>query len=70
MSDSYIAFIREVRRRLIELNLTPHDAAGYILVSKHTFYNWLACKTVMSGEDMLRIIDIFMGGKYEKRRTL
>ena len=70
MSDSYIAFIRELRRRLIELNLTPHDAAVRVLVSRHTFYNWLACKTVMSGDDMARIIDSFFGGRYEKRRTL
>ena len=70
MSDSYIAFIRELRRRLIELNLTPQAAAEYVGCSKTTFYNWLSLRTTMSGEDMIRIINRLMGGRYEKRRTL
>lgn len=70
MSDGYKAFIRELKRRMIELNLTPQTAAEYMRVSKTTFYNWLAFRTVMSGEDMIRIINNLFGGKYEKRRTL
>ena len=70
MSDGYKAFIRELRGRMIELNLTPATAAEYVRVSTTTFYNWLGMRTVMSGEDMVRIIDTLMGGKYEKRRTL
>ena len=70
MSDSYIAFVRELKRRMIELNLTPTSASEYMKVSKSTFHNWLNMNTVMSGEDLLRVIDTLMGGRYEKRRTL
>lgn len=70
MSDDYKAFVRELKRRMIELNLTPKTAAEYMRVSTTTFYNWLAFKTTMSGEDMVRIINNLFGGKYEKRRTL
>ena len=70
MSDSYKAFIRELRRCLIENNITPHMAAEYMRKSPTTVYKWLRMDCVMSGEDMLRCIDSFMGGRYEKRRTL
>ena len=70
MSDDYKAFVRELKRQMIELNLTPKAAAEYMLVSKTTFYNWLAFRTTMSGEDMIRIINNLFEGKYEKRRTL
>lgn len=70
MSDNYKAFARELKRRMIELNLTPTTAADYMKVSKSTFYNWLNMNTTMSGEDMIRIIDNLFGGRYEKRRTL
>lgn len=70
MSDNYKAFVRELKRRMIELNLTPKTAAEYMKVGQTTMYNWLNMRTTMSGEDMIRIIDTLMGGKYEKRRTL
>ena len=66
MTDGYKAFVREMKRRMIELNLTPQTAAEYVGVSRTTFYNWLNMKTVMSGEDMIRIICSLMGGRYEK----
>ena len=67
MTDNYKSFIRQLKGRLIELNLTPKLAADYMRVSHSTFYNWLNMKTTMSGEDMLRIIHVLMGGRYEKR---
>lgn len=70
MTQRYREFIYELKRRMIELNLTPSTASEYMKVAKSTFYNWLNLKTVMSGEDMLRCIDTLMGGRYEKRRTL
>ena len=66
MTDGYKAFVREMKRRMIELNLTPQTAAEYVGVSRTTFYNGLNMKTVMSGEDMIRIIGSIMGGRYEK----
>ena len=68
MTDEYKAFIREMRGRMVELNLTPQSAAEYIGCSKTTFCNWLGMRTVMSGEDMIRIINRLMEGRYEKRR--
>ena len=40
--------------------------AGYLPVPV-TIYGWLRYATVMSGEDMIRIISLLMGGRYEKR---
>ena len=70
MTDGYKAFVREMRRRMIEMNLTPQTAAEFVGVGKSTFYKWINMKTVMSGDDMIRIIDTMMFGKYEKLRTL
>ena len=66
MSESYKSFIRELKRTMAINNLTPAIAAESMKVSKSTFYNWLGMKTVMSGDDMIRIIDVLMGGRYEK----
>jgi hypothetical protein len=35
--------------------------------SPATIYGWLSLANVMSGEDMIRIITLLMGGRYEKR---
>jgi predicted transcriptional regulator len=66
MSDSYKAFIRELKRCMIERNLTPQSAADYVRVCRSTFYNWLNMRTVMSGDDMIRIIDNLMDGHYRR----
>ena len=70
MSENYKCFIRELKRVMAINNMTPSIAAEYMKVSKATFYNWLGFKTVMSGDDMIRVIDVLMGGRYEKFGTL
>jgi hypothetical protein len=67
MSDNYIAFIREFKRRCIENNMNPKQVAALMGCSPTTVYSWLKLNTVMSGEDMIRIITLLMGGRYEKR---
>lgn len=65
MSDSYRAFIRNMKLRMVEMNLSPRDAASLINVSLTTLYNWMAFRTIMSGDDMIKVIRMIMGGWHE-----
>lgn len=67
MSDNYKAFVREFKRCMIENNMTPKQAAELLNRSPVTIYGWLNFTNTMSGEDMIRIITLLMGGRYEKR---
>ena len=66
MSDSYKAFIRDLKRQLIEQNLTAQNIAERMNVGQATVYNWLSFRTVMSAEHMIQIVETVMGGRYEK----
>ena len=67
MTDQYKAFVREFKRRMIENNMTPKQAAEMLNRRPATICGWLSLANVMSGEDMIRIITLLMGGRYEKR---
>jgi uncharacterized protein YjcR len=67
MTDQYKAFVREFKRRAIEYNMGPKQIAEMMGRSPVTVYSWLRYETIMSGEDMIRIITLLMGGRYEKR---
>ena len=67
MTDQYKAFVREFRRRTIEYNMNVKQISEMLNRSPVTVYGWLRYDTVMSGEDMIRIITLLMGGRYEKR---
>ena len=67
MTDQYKAFVREFWRRTIEYNMSMKQISALLYRSPVTIYGWLRYATVMSGEDMIRIINLLMGGRYEKR---
>lgn len=67
MTDQYKAFVREFKRRTIEYNMNIKQISELLNRSPVTIYGWLRYSTVMSGEDMIRIITLLMGGRYEKR---
>lgn len=67
MTDQYKAFVREFRRRTIEYNMSMKQISEMLNRSPVTICGWLRYATVMSGEDMIRIINLLMGGRYEKR---
>lgn len=67
MTDQYKAFVREFRRRTIEYNMSMKQISEMLNRSPVAIYGWLRYATVMSGEDMIRIINLLMGGRYEKR---
>lgn len=67
MTDQYKQFVREFRRRTIEYNMSIKQISEMLNRSPVTIYGWLRYATVMSGEDMIRIITLLMGGRYEKR---
>lgn len=69
MSERYKAFIRELKARLLESGTTPAAAAKFLRVSVVTMYNWLNLRTVMDGENMLLVIDLLMGGRYNRKGT-
>ena len=63
MSDEYRYFIRELKRHMVEQELTPRAVADVLNVRFQTVYNWLAFRTIMNGSDMLEIIDKIMDGR-------
>lgn len=67
MTDQYKAFVREFKRRMIENGMSVPEMALMLGKSPTTVYGWLRLNTTMSGEDMIRIITLLMGGRYEKR---
>lgn len=69
MTERYKKFIRQIKARLLETDTTPAAAAEFLRVSVGTMYNWLNLRTVMDGENMLLVIDLFMGGRYSRKET-
>lgn len=60
MSERYKVFIRELKRYMLEQDLTVVALARVLNRNHTTVYNWLGFKSIMSGEDMLEIIDKIM----------
>ena len=65
MSNSYKSFIRKMKRAMVETHISPGKAAKLVGVSLTTLYNWISLRTVMSGDDMLKVIKMIMGGWHE-----
>lgn len=66
--EDYRAFIRRIRQLMYEKHISIDDFTQDMMISKHTAYNWLNFHTTMSGEDLLRAVNIYMGGKYDRER--
>ena len=64
MSERYKAFIRELKRIMMEKNIRPCDLAKILHTTPSTVYYWLRLEHVINGQIMLEIIDKVMGGTY------
>jgi hypothetical protein len=60
MSERYKVFIRELKRYMLEQDLTVVSLARVLNRNHTTVYNWLGFKNIMSGEDMLEILEKIM----------
>ena len=63
MTEEYKSFVRCFKKKMAEKDLNIRETAEAMGISKSVIYGWISYKHVMSGEDMLKVIDKVMDGK-------
>ena len=61
MTEKYKAFIGKLATEMHRQGLKPIDVARKMNVGQSTVYNWISLRTIMSGCDLLRAGELFMG---------
>lgn len=62
MSDSYKSFVRLFRATAFSKGMSAGDCAAVLGVNVATVYNWWHMRTIMDGDNMLRVVKKIMGG--------
>lgn len=70
MSDMYRAFLRRFQAETLGQGMSVKQVAEIMRVHPKTVYGWFRLNCCMDGESVIRAIELLMGGKYEKLRTL